>query len=629
MNMKLAFCLFKYFPFGGLQRDFLRIAKEAVRRGHQVDVFTMVWEGELEPTLSIHIIPVKKSQNHQRAQEFFAKIQPRLAEYDLVVGFNKMPGLDVYYAADICYQAKAKRQRGAWYQLTPRYRHLIDYEKSVFSVDTNTNTKILLLSHKQQKEFVCFYKTPGTRFELLPPGIAKDRIAPRNALDIRHAVRQICGIQEQEFLLLLVGSGFKTKGLDRVLLGYAGLPNELKNKSYLYIVGQDNSYFFEKQAKKLNISSRIKFLGGRNDVADLLLAADVLVHPAYNENTGTVLLEALASGLPVLTTDVCGYAHFIKDAEAGIVLSSPFQQREFNQSLVEMLSHQKRIEWQEKALAFSRQADIYSLPERAVDVIENSQRQKKYSFEEMMMLKGEVYRALEGRSTQRIVLDNQVYFIKQHRGVGWKEIFKNIFQLKIPVISAKNEWLALRRLQELNIASPKIISYGCRGINPAIRKSYIVMEALKNHISLEELSKKWQNCPPSFITKKNLIEAVAHIARTLHENGVNHRDFYICHFLLEVSLLEVEPISRNPKLYLIDLHRACVRKKIPVRWIIKDLAGLYFSVKNIGLTQRDFLRFIRIYHNKTYHNKNSFREEFEFWKKVVQRGEKLYKKIAA
>ncbi|MCE3237309.1 MAG: rfaG [Gammaproteobacteria bacterium] len=618
--MKLAFCLFKYFPFGGLQRDFLRIAKEVVCRGHQVDVFTMLWEGELEPALSIHIIPVKKLQNHQRAQAFFAKVQPRLIDYDLVVGFNKMPGLDVYYAADTCYQAKAKQQHGVWYQLTPRYRHLIDYEKSVFSVEETT--KILLLSRKQQNEFVHFYKTPDRRFELLPPGIAKDRIAPPNARDIRCHVRQTFKIQEQEFLLVLVGSGFKTKGLDRVLVGYAALPDELKNKSYLYIVGQDNSRLFEKQAKKLNILPRIQFLGGRNDVADLLLAADVLVHPAYNENTGTVLLEALASGLPVLTTDICGYAHFIKDAEAGIVLSSPFQQSEFNQSLVEMLSHQKRIDWQEKALAFSKQADIYSLPERAVDIIENSHRQRKYSFEEMMALKGEVYRTLEGRCTQRVVLDNQVYFIKQHSGIGWKEIFKNIFQLRIPVISAKNEWLALQRLQELNIACPKIISYGCQGINPATRKSYIMMEALNNHISLEELSKNWQHCPPSFITKKNLIEAVARIARTLHENGINHRDFYICHFLLDLSLLELEAIPANPKLYLIDLHRASVRKKIPIRWIIKDLAGLYFSVKNIGLTQRDFLRFMR-----AYRSKNSFQKEGGFWKKVIQRGEKLYKKI--
>jgi len=618
--MKLAFCLFKYFPFGGLQRDFLRIAKECLHRGHQVDVFTMQWEGEIEAALSIHIIPIKKSQNHNRSQEFVAKIQDRLEHYDLVIGFNKMPGLDIYYAADTCYQAKAKQQRGILYSLTPRYRHLIAYEKSVFSIEANT--KILLLSHKQQEEFIRFYKTPVQRFELLPPGIAKDRIAPVNALDIRYNIRQKWGIKEEEFLLLLIGSGFKTKGLDRVLLGFSALPDELKNRSYVYIIGQDHSNLFQKQAKKLNIASRIVFLGGRHDVADLLLAADVLVHPAYNENTGTVLLEALASGLPVLTTDVCGYADFIKNSGAGIVLSSPFQQIEFNQDLISMLSHEKYNYYREKALEFTKQADIYNLPQRAADTIEKTQRSKKYVFKDMMALKGEVYRALEGRYTQRIFLDNQACFIKQHHGVGWKEIFKNIFQLKKPIISAKNEWLALQRLQALNIPSPNIISYGCHGINPATRKSYIMTRELKNTISLEDLSRNWQQCPPSLKVKKNLIRAIAGIARTMHENGINHRDFYICHFLLDLETA----LHINPKLYLIDLHRASIRKKIPLRWIIKDLAGLYFSVKNIGLTRRDFLLFIKTYRNKNLDN--NFQKETVFWEKVMQRGEKLYKKIA-
>jgi len=367
--MKLAFCLFKYFPFGGLQRDFLRIAKECVRRGHQVDVFTMAWEGELEPSVSINIIPVSGAQNHVRAQQFVNQIQSKLALYDWVVGFNKMPLLDVYYAADTCYQAKARRQRGAWYRLMPRYRHLIAYEKAVFAADAKT--KILLLSKAQQAEFMHFYETPAELFELLPPGIAKDRRAPSNAAEIRNKVREKLAIQANEFLLLLVGSGFKTKGLDRVLLAFAAMPDELKSRSYVYVVGEDNPELFKREAKKLGISSQVKFLGGRNDVADLLLAADLLLHPAYNENTGTVLLEALVSGLPVLTTDVCGYAEYISKACAGAVLSSPFNQVEFNQTVVRMLLSSEQTTWKKNALAFAREADIYGMPEKAADYIES------------------------------------------------------------------------------------------------------------------------------------------------------------------------------------------------------------------------------------------------------------------
>lgn len=365
--MKFAFCLFKYFPFGGLQRDFLRIAKECVRRGHKIDVFTMSWEGEYEPAIPVNIIPVTGKQNHVRAKQFVRQIQPKLQEYDRIIGFNKMPLLDVYYAADTCYQAKARQQRSFWYRLTPRYRHLIAYEKAVFG--SESKTRILLLSKSQQSEFMHFYQKPADYFELLPPGIAKDRIAPINAMEIRNNIRNALALQKDAFLLLLVGSGFKTKGLDRVLYAYASLSDDLKKRAYIYVIGKDNPILFQRQAKKLGIAAKIKFLGGRHDVADFLLAADILLHPAYNENTGTVLLEALVSGLPVLTTDVCGYAEYIRSASAGVVLASPFQQAELNQALVTMLSQDRAI-WKKNGLAYAQKADIYSLPEKAVDFIE-------------------------------------------------------------------------------------------------------------------------------------------------------------------------------------------------------------------------------------------------------------------
>ena len=94
------------------------------------------------------------------------------------------------------------------------------------------------------------------------------------------------------------------------------------------------------------------------------------MHPAYNENTGTVLLEALVAGLPVITTDACRYACYVNEASAGIVLSSPFNQSVLNQQLETALVSSAREQWQWNALAFSKQADIYDLTTKAVDFIE-------------------------------------------------------------------------------------------------------------------------------------------------------------------------------------------------------------------------------------------------------------------
>ncbi len=240
-------------------------------------------------------------------------------------------------------------------------------------------------------------------------------------------------------------------------------------------------------------------------------------------------------------------------------------------------------------------------------------------FDQLMTLKGEVYRALEGRRTQRIMIGDKAYFIKQHRGVGWKEIFKNILMLRAPIVSAKNEWAAIQRLKKLNINVPQAVGYGCRGFNPASLQSFIVTRELGKNISLEELGKQWQQCSPLFSDKLKIIKEVARIARSLHLNGMNHRDFYICHFLLDLSVSE----NGDPKLYLIDLHRAGIRKKVSLRWIIKDLAGLYFSSKEIGLTQRDLLRFMMEYRNASLRHLTA---ENKFWKRVKKRGDQLYRK---
>ena len=79
----------------------------------------------------------------------------------------------------------------------------------------------------------------------------------------------------------------------------------------------------------------------------------------------------------------------------------------------------------------------------------------------------------------------------------------------------------------------------------------------------------------------------------MHRGGVNHRDFYLCHFLLHLPL-----DTPTPRLSLIDLHRAQVRKQVPQRWRDKDLAALYFSALDIGLTRRDRLRFLRTYFDR-------------------------------
>jgi UDP-glucose:(heptosyl)LPS alpha-1,3-glucosyltransferase len=366
--VKLAFFLFKYFPYGGLERNFLRIALLARSRSHDVTVYTQEWQGEIPPELKVNVLPFSARSSHGRADEFALAARNLLEKerFDVVVGFNKMPGLDLYYAADPCLQHSLRQRFGGFYKLIPRYRTFVALEEAVFS--PQSGTEIMLLAASAQDIFTRYYHTPAHRFHVLPPGISRDRVAPPNAGEIRAELRREFAIEPTQKLLLHVGSAFRRKGLDRALFAMASLPENAMTR--MIVVGEDKPRPFLDLARRLKLESRVHIVGARDDVTRFLLGADLLLHPARSENTGTVILEAIVSGLPVLATEVCGWADHIIQADAGRVVAEPFQQTELNRALNEMLTSSEYPKWRENALAYARNNDLYTRPEKIIELIE-------------------------------------------------------------------------------------------------------------------------------------------------------------------------------------------------------------------------------------------------------------------
>ena len=247
-------------------------------------------------------------------------------------------------------------------------------------------------------------------------------------------------------------------------------------------------------------------------------------------------------------------------------------------------------------------------------------------FDAVMRLDGELYRDMDNRRTLRFTLNGRRYFLKAHYGVGWREILKNLLQLKLPVLGARNEWRAIRRLESLGVETMRLVGCGERGWNPARRESFVITEALENTRSLEDICAAWEYTPPAtgseIRLKRALIDRVAGIARLMHASGMNHRDFYLCHFLLDCT----GDVLRLPldalHLYLIDLHRVQLRSHTPARWLVKDIGGLYFSAMRIGLTRRDLFRFMAAYRDKPL--RLTLGEDAGFWERCRRRAHGLY-----
>ncbi len=353
--MNLAFCLFRYFPFGGLQKDFLAIAQACAERGHTVSVFTMEWQGEVPKNFILQLIPKQGLTNHTQALNFAKQCNTYLQSrtFDVVIGFDKMPGLDIYFAGDVCLKKEVADSIKRW---LPRYRTLLQLENTIFSPDQKTHA--LFLNKQQQHDFIHCYQTPFSRAHLLKPGLEKNWRYPLDASTIRAQIRRELNIPEDKLLFLMVCGYFNIKGVDRTIKAVAALPENIKNNVEVIILGGDKPIAAEKN---------IHFLGAKKETKNYYLAADLFIHPARKEAAGKVLLEALSMGLPVITTDVCGYADQIMLANAGTVLASPFDQSTLNQALIDALP--KLSFWAKNALHYGN-AHLSEFYSPIVDFVE-------------------------------------------------------------------------------------------------------------------------------------------------------------------------------------------------------------------------------------------------------------------
>jgi UDP-glucose:(heptosyl)LPS alpha-1,3-glucosyltransferase len=161
----------------------------------------------------------------------------------------------------------------------------------------------------------------------------------------------------------------RTKGLDRVLQALAGAPG-----AHLLVVGLDPASpagaAMQRMASRLGVSGRVIWLGFVSDpeLAAAMAAADLLLHPSRADVTGTVILEAMASGLPVITTALCGYGEHVVNADAGVVLAEPFLAADLSQAL-QRATPPTMAAWSANALAYAGRDELYSGLERAADLI--------------------------------------------------------------------------------------------------------------------------------------------------------------------------------------------------------------------------------------------------------------------
>ncbi len=369
-SLRIGFAVVRYFPHGGMQRTFLRMVKEAIERGHDVTVLASAWEGDCPAEIDLVLLPVRSCSNHGVNVAFgrALKTERNRLNLDLLVGFNKLEGLDVYYAGDPCFASRCVEEERSWWTMQlPRYRTYRRLEAACFSQLSMTES--LLIAHGEKEKFQLHYGTPDSRIHLLPPGIDKERMGKSLSHLDSVALRDELGVSAEDVLLATIGSGFRTKGIDRTIRAIAALDATVRERIRFVVAGVGDAEKYQRLSEDLGVSNNVRFLGPRDDVGALLRVADLLVHPARVENTGTTLLEAMICSTPVLCSGVCGFAGHVEQAGGGWVLPHPFEQGQFQQTLTRAIESEDLAAVGAEGARYCEDADLHSLIERGVDVI--------------------------------------------------------------------------------------------------------------------------------------------------------------------------------------------------------------------------------------------------------------------
>ena len=367
--MKLAAAILKYFPFGGLQRDLMRTAAEAHGRGHEVTIYTTSWEGEKPEWLTVRILNPFALSNHGKAELFFRELHCALEKEhcDVLFGMSRGPGLDVYFAGDECFLRKQSRKYPEWFcRISPRIRTFSAMERSIF--DPAEKTEILCLAERQMKEYQECYGTQTERMHLIPPGMNPECRYPSDGAVRRRRFREEKGISEDRIVLLCVGANLKLKGADRVMEAAGALPGELRDRITVLLVGEKNGELANLADR---IPAEIRFEGPSSEILNYYLGSDLMVHPARSEAAGSVIIEAISAGLPVICTELCGFSTYVRDSGAGAVLTGDFSPEALLTELKRFLLNREELKSAGgKALEYASHTNLTGRAPAVVDLLE-------------------------------------------------------------------------------------------------------------------------------------------------------------------------------------------------------------------------------------------------------------------
>lgn len=311
--MKLALIRRQFAATGGAELYTQRLCQALAESGHEVHLFAENWPASMPEggKILVHPVPITRRRS-LRPLHFALAVQMALTQqpFDCVFSLDRTLSQDVYRAGDGVHRVWLARRRQLaplwkrwWMGRSTFHRNLLALERRVF--DARYTGCIIVNSNMVKEEILAHFPYPADRIHLVRNGVDVARFQNGN----RQAFRHQWGLPEAAIVFLFAGSGWERKGLRWVLEAFARIrqPNW-----FLVVAGKGRPPWPHPR--------RVIFTGPLADLEHAYAAADVFVFPAIYEPSANVVYEALAAGLPVITSRWNGACEIIEEDRTGTVL---------------------------------------------------------------------------------------------------------------------------------------------------------------------------------------------------------------------------------------------------------------------------------------------------------------------
>lgn len=375
--MKIAFIRKRYTPFGGAEKYISALSKVLASEGHEIHIFANSWESEPNDKIKFHHVPTLKWGAFISVISFAiaAKLKIRREDFDIVHSFERTISQDIYRAGDGCHKEWLIQKRAAGSFFANILSYIMPLNISILAIENRIfkkgNYKMIIANSKRGRdEIIKHYGVEPERIGIIYNGVDLKEYHPDNIIRYRKEIRENLNISDSEILVLFVGSGFKRKGL-RYLIQAVDIFRKRCENIRLIVAGKGDVSGYRSLAKSLGAERYIKFIGPYKDIKRLYAAADMFVLPTLYEPFSNACIEAMATGIPVITSRINGASELIEDGENGLIVKDPKNYIEISEKICILKNKTDR----ERIGSNGREAvggfDISEQAKRTVEIYKN------------------------------------------------------------------------------------------------------------------------------------------------------------------------------------------------------------------------------------------------------------------